>query len=162
VRVLRRFPCRTCKTSTSWCRRFPPRREKFRDSDSVRSAVYSPSLRLLRRTHRWPSREIRRRIPARVRLYSGVCFFSKSASTWRNSPVSLGHIEPIAILLRYVPLRPWRKCQKSQELHRLGGSQRISRSCMSCRLSAALSLFRASVALSDRLRLPLPAPADRT
>jgi hypothetical protein len=43
--------------------------------------------------------------------YSDVCFFSKSASTWRKPPVRLGHIEPIAI--RYVPLRPWRKCQKS-------------------------------------------------
>jgi hypothetical protein len=26
VRVLHRFPCQTCKMSTSWCRRFPPLR----------------------------------------------------------------------------------------------------------------------------------------
>jgi hypothetical protein len=38
--------------------------------------------------------------------------FSKSASTWRNSPIRLGRIEPIAILLHYVPLRPWRKCRR--------------------------------------------------
>jgi hypothetical protein len=52
--------------------------------------VYLPSLRQLKRTHRLPSREIRRRIPTQVRFYSDVCFFSKSASTWHNSPVRLG------------------------------------------------------------------------
>jgi hypothetical protein len=56
----------------------------------VRSALYSLSLGWLRHTRRLPSREIRRRIPTRVGLYSDVCFFSKSASTWRNSPVRLG------------------------------------------------------------------------
>jgi hypothetical protein len=67
--------------STSWRRRFPHRRQKSRDSDSVRLAVYSPSLRWLRRTRRLPSRETRRRIPMQVTLYSDVCS-SKNASTW--------------------------------------------------------------------------------
>ena len=31
-----------------------------------------------------------------------------------------------SILLRYVPLRPWRKCQKSWELHWRGGLRRVS------------------------------------
>ena len=120
--MLRRFPCQTCKTSTSWCRRFPRHRERFRDFDSVRSAVYSPSLRRLRHTRRLPSREIRRRIPTRVRLYSDVCFFSKNASTWRNPPAFWGILNQ-PTLLRYVPLRAWRKCQKS---YRRGGLRRTS------------------------------------
>src|SRR5215471_16983437 len=42
ARFVRRFPCRTCKTSTSWCRRFPPHQE------IVHEAVRSTLRRLTR------------------------------------------------------------------------------------------------------------------
>src|SRR5437868_4466191 len=85
---------------------------------------------------------MRRRNSTRVRLYSDVCF-SKSASTWHNSPVRLGHIEPIDTV-RYVPLRPRRKCQKSWELHRRSGSLQISPSCCSYYQISALTPSRVS------------------
>src|SRR6516165_10676397 len=37
ARFVRRFPCRMCKTSTSWCRRFPPHQEIVHEA--VRSTL---------------------------------------------------------------------------------------------------------------------------
>src|SRR6516164_5665030 len=53
ARFVRRFPCRTCKTSTSWCRRFPPHQEIVHEA--VRSTLRQLT-RLLRLQARGTSR----------------------------------------------------------------------------------------------------------
>ena len=87
-----------------------PHQERVHETG--RSAVYSPMLRWLRRTRRLPSREIRRPIPSAGRALLRRLFFEERFDMAQFSRPFWGTLNQ-SILLRYVPLRPRRKCQKS-------------------------------------------------